>query len=149
MKLQCFEIAFGTPYYDWTIDLRNQILRIPLKLEFSIDDLSKEYDSMHFVCIGGNMDLLACCVMVPLDENLVKMRQVATFEEYQNKGIGSHLMQFVENEMQKKGFEKIELNARDVAIPFYEKLNYKIVGKPFTEVGIPHRKMEKSISSKK
>jgi predicted GNAT family N-acyltransferase len=39
------------------------------------------------------------------------------------------------------------LNARDTAIPFYLHLGYELVGEPFVEVGIPHRKMRKALRS--
>ena len=37
------------------------------------------------------------------------------------------------------------LHARQVAVPFYERLGYSIVGEPFEEVSIPHFKMEKGL----
>jgi len=35
------------------------------------------------------------------------------------------------------------LHAREAAIPFYLRLGYELEGEPFTEVGIPHRRMVK------
>jgi predicted GNAT family N-acyltransferase len=37
------------------------------------------------------------------------------------------------------------MHARKTATGFYEKLGYKIVGKEFTELNIPHYNMEKPL----
>ena len=42
-----------------------------------------------------------------------------------------------------KGFDKMVLSARDTAVSFYLRLGYELVGEPFEEVTIPHRKMLK------
>jgi predicted GNAT family N-acyltransferase len=41
------------------------------------------------------------------------------------------------------GKSRIMLHARETAIPFYQKLGYEVTGEPLTEVGLPHRIMEK------
>jgi predicted GNAT family N-acyltransferase len=41
--------------------------------------------------------------------------------------------------------KRIFLNARGTAIGFYAKLGYTGVGEEFTEVGIPHLRMDKAI----
>jgi predicted GNAT family N-acyltransferase len=71
------------------------------------------------------------------------MRQVAVDDKQQNKGFGTELVETAEEFCREKGFTKIELNAREASVNFYLKLNYKIVGDPFIEVGIPHKKMIK------
>lgn len=40
----------------------------------------------------------------------------------------------------------IETHAREYAADFYLKLGYEITGDRFTEVGIPHRFMEKRLT---
>jgi predicted GNAT family N-acyltransferase len=44
-----------------------------------------------------------------------------------------------------RGALRMTLHARQTAVPFYERLGYRVVGEPFIEVGIPHRAMEKSL----
>lgn len=48
-----------------------------------------------------------------------------------------------EREILKRGYARIYLHAREYAVGFYEKLGYECFGEPFTEVGIPHRHMQK------
>lgn len=144
-SIQIQEIAFATPAYDETIRLRMDILRTPLGLGFSVADLEKEYQYYHLAAYSPRQKMLGCLVLVPLEEGRVKMIQVAVREEVQGQGIGRLLVWASERFAQKHGFTEMVLNAREVATPFYEKLQYEKIGEPFEEVGIPHFKMSKAL----
>lgn len=139
------EIDFGTPLYDSSVQLRDLILRKPLNLEFTPEQLASEYDSFHFAYMNEEYDMLGCLVMKPVDANTVRMRQVAVNESFQRKGIGTSLVYYVEKWAKERGFLKIILHARDLAIPFYDRLDYKRKGSAFYEVGIEHYLMEKEL----
>lgn len=139
------EVDFGTPLYDELLALRDLILRKPLGLEFTPEQLSLEWDSMHLACYRPDWTLLACLVLLPQDEKTVKMRQVAVAEGLQKQGIGTALVNFSEVLAQQKGFGKMVLHARETAVPFYKRLHYQTVGERFTEVNIPHFRMEKDL----
>ena len=139
-------VDFGTPAYDETLRLRDDILRKPLGLDYQEEQLSKEYTDFHLACYNENFDLLGCMVLTPKEKGNIKMRQVAVKENIQGKGIGTKMVEDCEKICLEKGFQKIVLNARDTAIPFYTRLNYDIVGEQFTEVSIPHHKMEKCLT---
>ncbi len=139
------EIEFATPQYDETVRLRDKILRKPLNLEFEAKDLAQEYADAHLACYDEYNNLLGCCVLSPKEKGQLKMRQVAVDEPFQRKGIGRLLVDATEAYAKQNDFKEIVLNARDVAIPFYEKQAYKKVGKPFTEVSIKHYKMTKKL----
>ena len=139
------EVEFGTPEYHNSITLRDDILRKPLNLQFTPEQLSSEFDSYHLAIYNHELEMVGCLVLKPLSSELIKMRQVAIAEGYQGKGLGRRLVVFSEAYAKTKGFKIMELNARDVAIPFYEKNSYTKVGKPFEEVGIKHYKMEKTL----
>ena len=70
---------------------------------------------------------------------------MAVGENWQGKGIGRELILFAEKFAKKKGIKQMVMNARKVAIGFYQKLGYKIVSDEFIEVTIPHVKMVKTI----
>lgn len=128
-----------------TVDLRDELLRQPLNLQFTKDELLAEGEQYHLAYTDGT-DVLACLVLVPKDNGYIKMRQVAVREALQGKGIGRELVQYSEKFACQMGFTTMECNARDVAIPFYEKLGYHKVGEPFYEVTILHYRMEKVLS---
>jgi len=54
-----------------------------------------------------------------------------------------------ERESERRGYKRIYLHAREYAVPFYEALGYHTFGEEFTEVGIPHRHMQKFTSGPK
>ena len=84
-------------------------------------------------------------LLTPREEGAIQMRQVAVAGRRQGAGIGRLLVVESEAEARRRGFTRMLLHARDAAIGFYEKLDYHRVGEPFTEVGILHQEMEKSL----
>lgn len=139
------KIDFATPEYDETIRLRYKILREPLGLEFTEEQLATEYSDFHLAAYDAAWILRGCLVLTPLSDTTIKMRQVAVDSSVQKQGIGQLLVKASEQFAIQNGFKIMELNARDTAIPFYEKLGYQKVGDMFTEVNIPHFKMKKEI----
>ena len=140
------EIAFATPEYDQTVQLRDKILRKPLGLTFSEAQLSEEFADVHLAAFADDWTLRGCLVLTPKGDKTLKMRQVAVEEAVQKLGIGRQLVEASEAFARRNGFNLMELNARDTAVPFYEKLNYVVGGEPFEEVGITHVKMMKNIN---
>jgi predicted GNAT family N-acyltransferase len=138
----CKEVAFGSDLYHQSIDLRDRILRQPLGLQFSKEELEQESNSHHLLYIEKG-EVIGVIVMRPIDDNIFKMRQVAIDSKWQRKGIGQALVKFSETFTKLKKRNKITLHARDTAIPFYLKLGYHTIGNEFEEVGIKHYKMEK------
>ena len=139
------EIAFGSADYRDAVALRYRVLRAPLGLDFKQEDLDKEYLDYHIAAFQQGV-ITGILLMLPKEENgIIKMRQVAVDNPLQGKGIGSLLVGFSEDFAREKEFKSIELHAREAAVPFYLRLNYRIIGDRFTEVGIPHVKMVKDL----
>jgi predicted GNAT family N-acyltransferase len=125
--------------------LRYEVLRRPLGLEFTPEQLAEEFDQIHLAAYNLTGHLLAYLNLTPIDINTVKMRQVAVAPALQGKGIGSALVAWSEYVAQNIPCQKMILHARQEAVPFYERLGYTVVGEPFEEVSIPHFKMEKTL----
>lgn len=134
---------FGTPAYDESIKLRDDILRKPLNMVFYAEDLAKEFDQIHIGYYDQNGVMIGCMVLQDYGNKQAKMRQVAVADSHQGKGVGKKMVAFFEQYARQQGYEKVVLHAREVACPFYDKLGYSRVGKRFEEVNIPHFKMEK------
>ena len=135
-------IDHGSREYQQMVHLRNEILRRPLGLQFTPEELEKEKEE---ILIGAFEEekMLGCCMLIMEAPNSVRLRQMAVLNNLQGKGIGRALMQFAENIARDRGFQKITMHARKTAIGFYEKLGYRISGQEFEEVTIPHYIMEK------
>lgn len=124
------------------VQLRNDILRKPLGLSFTPEELEKEKEE---ILIGAFEDdkMLGCCMLVTESPETVRLRQMAVLNNLQGKGIGRALMVFAENLARDRGFRKITMHARKSATGFYEKLGYAVRGDQFEEVTLPHFVMEK------
>jgi len=124
------------------IKLREDILRRPLGITFSSEELEIEKNNL---LIGAFEDgnILGCCMLVEEKPDMVKLRQMAVLNILQGRGIGRALMQFAENLARDHGYKVLTMHARKNAIGFYEKMGYKVKGEEFQEVSIPHYEMEK------
>lgn len=137
-------IAHNTPEYWDLVDLRTLVLRKPLNLVFSIDELIKEHNQHHFGVWIDNQPV-ATLILAETDTDTIKMRQVCTHPDYQGRGIGKALASFAEKWGKENGYSKINCHARATAVPFYKSMGYQIVSEMFYEVGLEHYKMEKNL----
>lgn len=132
-------------YWD-TVHLRELVLRQPLGMRFSAEELELENNSYHIAVYDENQKIVGAAMFVPLSPTKLKMRQVVVAEEWQGRGIGKELIEFAENFAKSKDYQIIEANVRQTAVGFYDKLDYQKHGKEFTEVGIAHIKVEKKLN---
>ena len=140
------QIEYTSTEYTQMIDLRTDVLRKPLGLTYTADDLAK--DEFDFLLAAfQNKEMVACCILHSLNANTFKLRQMAVANHLQKNGVGRGLIQFAEEFAKQKNIQVIEMNARKYAVGFYEKLGYTIVGDEFSEVGIPHLKMQKRVTN--
>jgi predicted GNAT family N-acyltransferase len=137
-------LAFGSPEQLQTLALRDAILRQPLGLVFDPAELPAEAAEIHLAAYSAN-ELVGVLLLRPLENGAIKMRQVAVATAAQGQGVGRALVHQAEATARSRGFGLMELNARQTAVDFYLVLGYEAVGEPFTEVGIPHRKMQKQL----
>jgi agmatinase len=79
-------------------------------------------------------------------EGEAKAERVAVRVPWRGRGIGQALMEAIEAEAAKRGFERIVLHAQVPVAPFYERLGYHATGGAYMEAGLPHRPMEKKLS---
>jgi N-acetylglutamate synthase-like GNAT family acetyltransferase len=138
-------IDYGTHEYRLMLKLREDLLRKPLGLSFSEEELEKEKNN---VLIGAfdDDDILGCCMLVQEDSSVVRLRQLAVLNNLQGKGVGTAILQFSENIARDLGYKVISMHARRNTVEFFEKLGYKVSGPEFIEITIPHVKMEKDLS---
>ena len=125
-------IDHGTPEYHQMIKLRDDILRKPLGLSFSQEELMQEKDQILIGAFDEDK-MLGCCMLVNEGEGVVRLRQMAVNNNLQGKGIGRALMNFAENIARDQGFRRLTMHARKTAIGFYEHLGYQICSEDFLE----------------
>ncbi|MGK0187332.1 MAG: putative GNAT family N-acyltransferase [Verrucomicrobiales bacterium] len=150
-RIQFRKIAHLSDAYAATVQLRDRLLRAPLGLEFTPDELAAEFDDTHLAGFDSKGELAACLVLTPVSTSTstpgtLRMRQVAVAPQWQRQGIGSQLVQFAETIATDLNASRLTLHAREDVLDFYQKLGYEKVGTPFTEIGIFHIAMEKALS---
>ena len=131
-------------FYASELELRFRILREPIghiraDVRFTFED-----DSLHLVAVNNDR-VLGCVLFHPDAHQGGRLYQMAVHGALQGQGLGTRLVEQLEIELKSRQIERIHLHARDVAVPFYEKLGYRCVGEPFDEVGIVHYMMEKEL----
>jgi GNAT superfamily N-acetyltransferase len=137
-------IDHGSPEYHQMVKLRDDILRRPLGLGFSQEELENEKDNM-LIAAFEDEDMLGCCMLVEDKPGTVRLRQMAVLNDLQGKGIGRALMGFAENLARDRGYKILNMHARKNAVGFYEKMGYNICSDEFEEVTVPHYVMEKKL----
>jgi predicted GNAT family N-acyltransferase len=140
------EATHGTVLYKAAVNLRSRVLRAPLGLAFTEEQLQAEISDSHLVCLDGQ-HLVACVVLTPVDTETVKIRQMAVDPSRQGRRFGQRLLAYAEQVACAKGFEQAVLHARESALGFYEKSGYAVVGDPFNDGTLPHRKMVKRLTA--
>jgi len=127
-------------------DLRNRVLRLPLGRVLSEDDVRGEDRQVHLIAVDDQDRVIGCVLLVPAGDGTARVRQMAVDETHQHQGIGRELMHRMEGIAGGMGIRKLTLRARLTAEDFYAKLGYRGVAGAFSEVGIPHRLMEKELA---
>jgi ribosomal protein S18 acetylase RimI-like enzyme len=143
----CQEVHHGSLEYQQALSLREAVLRQPLGLAWQPDELAAEATSRHLACFDGEK-LAGTLVLVPVDARTVRMRQVAIAPKCQRQGFGAALVRFAEDAARRAGFDTVTAHAREVAVPFYQRLGYAVEGESFTEVGIPHFRISKRLGTR-
>jgi predicted GNAT family N-acyltransferase len=138
------QLYHSSKEYNQMVKLRLEIMRKPLGLTFSEEELQKEKDDILIGAFDEDV-IIGCCILTKIDNSTVRLRQMAVQKNRQGIGIGESMMAFAENIARDKGYKLLTMHARDTAIGFYEKFGYKVKGVTFIEVNIDHHEMEKKL----
>ncbi len=137
-------IQHGSGEYEQMVALRHQLLRKPLGLHFTAEELANEKNNILLAYTDEGI-MEACSMLVKIDPQIVRLRQLAVLSGLQGKGIGRAMVQFAENLARDNRYQKIIMHARQDSIHFFEKLGYEVESEPFIELTIPHVVMGKEL----
>ncbi len=138
------QIDHGSKEYRQIVELRMEILRKPLGLTFSKEELDNEKNDILIASFDEDK-MLGCCILTKIDASTIRLRQMAVQKNVQGRGIGESIISFAETVARDKGYKVLTMHARDTAIGFYEKFGYAIKGGQFEEVKTKHHIMEKKL----
>jgi predicted GNAT family N-acyltransferase len=143
MNEECRHLQFGSPEQIESIELRRDVLRKPLGLDFKPEDLNAESSQFHMGYVQDGQVHGILILKPATEQGIIRMRQVAVRTGLQGQGIGKQLVGFSEDWSLKNGYKRMELHARKTAVDFYKSMGYSAVGDEFLEVNIPHVMMYK------
>ena len=109
--------------------LRRAVLRKNMPNESH--EFSGDYDGNTFHLGYYENDEIIGIVSIIKIGKIAPLRGMAVAEAQQGKGIGKQLVLEAEIILKQENFSRIWMNARENAVPFYEKLGYKIEGELF------------------
>ena len=136
-------IDYASQEYRQMLDLCNHILRAPLGLSLTEEDIEQDKNN---ILIGAFEDekMLGCCMLVR-EGDLLLLRQMAVLNDLQGKGIGRALLHFAEAITRDIGYRELNMYARKSVSGFYIRMGYTQIGEEFIKVTIPHVMMKKRL----
>ncbi len=125
--------------------LRFNVLREPWNQPPGSEVLADEDQAIHAIAVEGE-EVLGVARMHESSPNQGQVRCVAIATAAQGKGIGKAIMAYLEDQAKTKGWTEIVLEARENAVPFYEKIRYTIIAESYLLFGeIQHYRMSKTL----
>ncbi|AXG69951.1 putative acetyltransferase [Kordia sp. SMS9] len=133
-------------------NVRHPVLREGKPIEschFSGDDLPTTFHLGYYIDqqLVGVVTLMKNNHAALQIDTAFQLRGMAVLSNFQKRGIGDALVKKAETMILARGGTLIWMNAREIAVQFYEKLGYEKFAKPFNipKIGL-HFVMKKSLS---
>ena len=139
-----FEAPLGSDLYAQALRLREAVLRKPLGLVVSREELFDDAMRQHFCAVSYGA-VVGTVSLRPLDETTLHLKQMAVAEARRQERIGARLLAHAETWAADAGFRLMMLHARIGAEGFYVRLGYAQEGGAFEENTIPHVRMVKRL----
>ena len=126
-------------------DLRWRILRQPWTSEKQSGRDEHERTAIHLAAWDGDRVVGAGrCYFLTATE--AQIRGMAVERGYENRGIGTMILQGLEGRAAESGARRIVLDARESALDFYRKNRYNVVERSYTLFqAIVHWRMHKDL----
>ena len=91
-----FEAPLGSDLYRQALALREAILRRPLGLTISAEELADDAARQHFCALWLGR-VVGSVSLKPLGEALLQLKQMAVAQERQRRGVGRQLLAHAED----------------------------------------------------
>jgi len=119
-----------------TFSVRQSVLRPGKSIEschFEGDNLesTKHFGLFSNEKLAGIASLFEHPTPFLKEKSQFQLRGMAVLPEFQKQGLGEALVKHAENDALERGGKIIWFNAREIAVAFYKKLGYEIIGEPF------------------
>lgn len=113
--------------------------KVPAELE--IDE--HEDEAIHFICYENNKAVGTS--RIRFVDIYGKLERICILKTHRGKQYGKQLIQAMETEIKRHGYDMAKLNAQTQAENFYKQVGYETTSAPFMDAGIPHIEMTKQL----
>jgi N-acetylglutamate synthase-like GNAT family acetyltransferase len=131
------------PLYQSERKLRFELLYRPFGF-FEMEELPTEDASLHLVALKDHK--VIGCVLFHPEGKTGRMHQLAVSDDHQARGIGTQLVQVLEERLKDDGYQSLYKEVRLPVIEFFEKIGYRPEGDLYEKSGLDHRRMKKVLS---
>jgi len=131
--------------FDKYYESRWRILRKPWNQPKGSEVNDRDSDAFHVLAEMDDKVIGVGCIH-EIEEGVGRIRFMGVDDDYQKQGIGQSIVKLLEEKAKSKNWNKVRLWAREIAIVFYQNLDYKIIEDGELLFGvIKHKIMEKDI----
>lgn len=124
------------------LPIRHQVLWPKEPIEYCLVD--GDESAQHFGAFSNNQ--LVCVASIYLDGTQARLRKFATLPDYQAQGFGSAMIQYIVQFLAQHQISKFWCDARESALPFYQRFGMQEEGKRFYKNGVPYFKTSLKIT---
>ncbi|MFN8356925.1 MAG: GNAT family N-acetyltransferase [Spirosomataceae bacterium] len=134
-------------YYNQSLILREKILRKPLGLVISQEQIENEKKTNYFHFIAKSNDRVVSALTMRINKNNIQTCQIATDNDFRRQGIGKNLLEYGEAYVSSLiEREEFIVFSRLDSLLFYEKCNYKYKDdKIYLINNLEHRLLSKGV----
>jgi len=126
--------------------LRYEVLRAPWGQPPGSERAPDDDTATHALMLNSNQEAVGVCRLHLQTSTEAQIRFMAINPNYQGRGLGRQLLLYAEEKARRVGAAFITLQAREIAVPFYESCGYVITEKTHLLFGeIQHYKMRKDL----
>ncbi|MBP2630595.1 MAG: GCN5-related N-acetyltransferase [Firmicutes bacterium] len=117
--------------------------KVPEELE--LDAYDKQESTKHVLLVDQEYNAVGTARFRPYNDGVLKIERVAVLAKKRGAGSGKTIMEAIEAEAKKTGYQSMRLSAQTHARKFYERLGFEAKGEIYLEAGIEHIDMFKKI----
>ncbi len=129
-------------------NLRFDVLRAPWQQPRGSEKAPDDDTAIHALLLDDQGEAAGVCRLHLETPEEGQLRFMAIREDLQGKGVGNHLMKYLETKALELGCKFITLQAREKAVSFYERHGYQVIQKTHLLFGsIQHYQMKKMLKA--
>ncbi|HID82398.1 MAG TPA: GNAT family N-acetyltransferase [Chromatiales bacterium] len=138
---------FNIQIADWQQDqkeikaIRHAVFIIEQNVPEELEWDDQDADAFHLLATTDNAEAIGTVRLLKTGQ----IGRMAVLKKYRSHGVGKMLMDAVLNMAKENNFTSVFLHSQVSAVTFYEDFGFTIISEEYEEVGIPHRKMKKSL----